>query len=60
MGACHLHRASAEPEVTQKVFMDLTVGGKPVGQKVFMVFPNVHARTQVCITHRISTMCFSP
>ena len=61
MGACHLHRASAEPEVTQKVFMDLTVGGKPVGaQKVFMVFPSVHARTQERITHRISTGYFSP
>ena len=47
MVACILHRASAsaEPEVTQKVFMDLTVGGKPVGRIVLGLFGNDVPRT---------------
>lgn len=38
-------RASAEPEVTQKVFMDLTVGGKPAGRLVLGLFGNDVPRT---------------
>ena len=45
MDACHYHRASAEPEVTKKVFMDLTVGGKPVGRIVLGLFGNEVPRT---------------
>jgi peptidyl-prolyl cis-trans isomerase B (cyclophilin B) len=38
-------RAWAEPEVTQKVFMDLTVGGKPVGRIVLGLFGTEVPRT---------------
>lgn len=33
-------RAEAEPEVTQKVFFDLTAGGQPVGRLVLGLFGN--------------------
>ena len=54
MDACHLHRASAEPEVTQKVFMDLTCNGKPIGRLVLGLFGNeVWQRDIVGVAHHI-------
>jgi peptidyl-prolyl cis-trans isomerase B (cyclophilin B) len=38
-------QAQAEPEVTQKVYFDMTVGGKPVGRLVLGVFGNEVPKT---------------
>ena len=36
----YLRALAAEPEVTSKVFFDLTVGGEPVGRVVLGVYGN--------------------
>ena len=36
----HRHPALASPEVTQKVFMDITVGGQPAGRIVLGLYGN--------------------
>jgi hypothetical protein len=41
----HCCRASAEPEVTEKVFFDVTVGGAPAGRIVLGVYGNDTPKT---------------
>lgn len=52
----HRYPALASPEVTQKVFMDITVGGQPAGRIVLGLYGNDVPKTVANFT-ALSACC---